>query len=111
MNAVRRAARYAQDLKFQDGRNFLLAVQTMLQKNCKDDLQVEELSNFVTYSGDLERELIRGEKQKKTKLDDTATKVFFRMREYPMNDFLSGNKKAALVNRRNMYVPELRGCA
>jgi len=112
MNTVRKAARAAQRGQFKEGRDLMLSVQSMIQKGAKGDLQVEELSNFVKYSSDLEQELIKGDKQRnRSKYDDTSAKVFFRMREYPMNDFLSGQRKAALVNRRNMYVPELRGCA
>lgn len=109
MVAVRRAARLAQAKKFEDAKDHLLAVHTMLQKGAKGDTQVEELANFTTYTAELEGELAKG--QKTAKLSDNAAKVFFKMREYPANDFLSGSKKAALVNRRNMYVPELRGCA
>jgi len=112
MGAVRRAAKLAQMEKYKEGRDHLLAVQTMLQKGATNDTQMEEISNFVYYSADLERELLKGEKNKgATKKDDAAAKVFFKMREYPMNDFLAGSKKAALVNRRNMQVKELRGSA
>jgi len=112
MAAVRRAARLAQEKKFKEGRDHLLAVQALFQRGAKSDVQVEELANFVRFSGDLEKELLKGTRQRThTKYDDGAAKVFFRMKEYPMNDFLAGSKKVALTNRRNMFVPELRGCA
>jgi len=111
MAAVRRAARLAEAKKFQEGRDLLLAVQTMLQRDAKSDTQMEEISNFAFYSGDLERELIKGSKQKNPRIDDQTAKVLFRMKDYPFNDFLAGSKKVGLTNRRNMFVPELRGCA
>lgn len=111
IGAVRRAAKLAQIQKYKEGRDHLLAVQTMLQKGATGDTQMEEISNFVFFSADLEKELLKGQKQRSNKYDDEAAKVFFKMRDYPINDFLSGSKKAALVNRRNAFIPELRGSA
>ena len=111
-HAVRKAGRLAQVRKFKEGRDHLLSVQTMLQKYATSDVQAEELANFVHFSSPLEKELLRCSQQgSRAKLDDASAKVFFKMREFSINEFLAGSRKLAIVNRRNVFVPELRGCA
>lgn len=113
--AVRRAAVLAQSHLHEQARDRLVSVHALLQRAAVKDEQQEELGEFVKVVQELEQQISRclreGSSRKRSYADDVASKAFVRMKESPLHLFLAGKNKAAIVQRRNALVRELRGCA
>jgi len=132
LEAIQEAARIAQKGNYQEARIKLFAVQKLLKRAAKTDTQMEEHSNFVTLSEELDYELretiwrmkkgnnnnnnnSRGSssssKSSSTQslgMGDTTAKTLFKMKTASRNQFLSGSRKTDLVDKRQHTDATLR---
>lgn len=83
-------------------RNNLLAVTKLLQRNAKSDIQMEEYSNFISMSEDLDTALLNLQ-NKKGYMDDMTAKTLQRMKTVTLVPFLAGSKKRDIVTKRKKH--------
>jgi len=107
VNAVQQCAKLGLAGAFDEARQNLFCYERMLKRAAKTDTQMEEYSNFVTISDSLDSELAaclrnskRSQSSSKVNLSDTSAKTFLKMKTANRNLFLSGERKRAVVERR-----------
>eukprot|EP01027_Heterolobosea_sp_BB2_P022425 GEZU01033021.1.p1 GENE.GEZU01033021.1~~GEZU01033021.1.p1 ORF type:complete len:968 (+),score=243.56 GEZU01033021.1:73-2976(+) len=102
LHAVQQAATMASAQNYAGARNLLFAVQRMLQRAAKSDIQLEEYANFISMSEDLDTELSNLQ-QRGGRPNDRSAKIFHKMKTETKASFLSGVKKEELVKRRKNH--------
>jgi hypothetical protein len=106
LHAVQQSAKLAQAGNFNVARNNLLAATKLLQRSAKTDIQMEEYSNFVAMSEDLDTALLNMQ-NKKGVVDDMTAKTLQRMKTITLVPFLAGSKKEKIVSKRKKHTNKM----
>lgn len=110
LNAVQQSSRLAQKGQHTQARDYLHSVQRLLQQIMTQNIDspsyntfCEEYSNFVTYTEDLETELLNMSQRHTKSVSDSTAKLLNQMKNMSRITFLSGARKEEVVNRRKNH--------
>jgi hypothetical protein len=89
--------------EFSDSHKYLFSVHRLIKRAATTPVQLEEMSIWNQYSGELDAVLTEYANEKKPKLSDTAAKVLYTMKAMNFVTFLSGEKKKHIVATRKKH--------
>lgn len=102
LHAIQQSAKLAQSGESSISRGNLLSATKLLQRSAKTDVQMEEYSNFISLSEDLDTALLNLI-NKKGLMDDVTVKTLQRMKTMALVSLLAGSKKKKAVSKRKKH--------